>query len=159
MNGFDQTFVDRFIIRERIEAYIDALNHRDWVKFEDFWTEDMVWSTSDPINSYVSGRSEMVLRMKNKQETNFDYIFQMGHAIVVHDLTEKTARARHTLHIISDKFTAIGVYYDMLVKEADGKWRFKRRDYRITYYDESPLPGKAFRRLPDPAYGQLPQYP
>lgn len=78
----------------------------------------------------------MVEMVNTVQEYQHGFVFQMGHGLVIDELAVDTARARHTLHIVSDKFTMIGIYYDRLVKEADGVWRFKRRDYRIAYrYD------------------------
>lgn len=159
MPEVSQAFIDRLTIRERVDAYIDALNHRDWTAFAEFLTEDMIWSASEPFGHRVEGRDAMLARMTDRQQTDYEFVFQMGHGLVIRELTATTARTCHTLHIISNHFTAIGFYYDALVKESDGAWRFRRRDYRVTYYDDSPLQGRIFRRLPDPQAAGLPTYP
>lgn len=41
-------------------------------------------------------------------------------------------------------------------KEGDGLWRFRRRDFQVTYFDDTPLTGKIYRKLPDPNYERLP---
>lgn len=150
-------FMDRFAIRERVDLYIDRLNHRDWERYGELFTEDAVWSCSGPFEQRIEGRKAMVEMVSTVQQYQFGFVFQMGHGLVVDELTADTARARHTLHVVSDRFTMLGIYYDRLVKEADGVWRFKRRDYRISYHDEQPLPGKIFRQLPDPGYIHLPE--
>ncbi|MGE0384936.1 MAG: nuclear transport factor 2 family protein [Gammaproteobacteria bacterium] len=150
-------FMDRFAIRERIDLYIDLLNHRDWNRFGDLWTEDAVWTCSAPMNLRIESRKAMVEMVSTVQQYQFGFVFQMGHGVVVDEVAGNRASARHTLHILSDRFQMIGIYYDRLVKEADGVWRFARRDYRITYHDEQPMPGRIFRMLPDPDYRRLPE--
>lgn len=152
-----QTFMDRLAIRERVDLYIDLLNHRDWENYGDLLTEDAVWSASAPFNQRIEGRKAMVEMVSTVQQYQFGFVFQMGHGLVIDDLTETSARSRHTLHIVSDKFTMLGIYYDVLAKEPDGIWRFKRRDYQVTYHEDQGLPGKVFRTLPDKDYRALPR--
>ena len=149
-------FMDRFAIREQIDNYIDALNHRDWVRLGETMTEDLVWSCSAPKDMRIETRKAMIEMVSTVQQYQFGFVFQMGHGLVIRELKSNWARACHTLHVFGDSFTMLGLYYDQLVKEADGVWRFKRRDYQITYYDETPVTGKIYRQLPDPNYKQLP---
>ena len=149
-------FMDRCAIRDRIELYIDRLNHRDWARYGELLTEDAVWTASAPFNQRIESRQAMVEMVSTVQQYQFGFVFQMGHGLVIEELTDVTAKARHTLHILSDHFTMIGIFYDDLVKKADDAWRFKRRDYRITYHDETSLPGKLYRLLPCPGYERLP---
>src|SRR5215203_1930125 len=106
-----QTFMDRLAIRERVDLYIDLLNHRDWENYGDLLTEDAVWSASAPFNQRIEGRKAMVEMVSTVQQYQFGFVFQMGHGLVIDDLTETSARSRHTLHIVSDKFTMLGIYY------------------------------------------------
>jgi len=150
-------WMDRCAIRDRIDLYVDRLNHRDWVRYGELLTEDAVWTASAPFNQRIESRQAMVEMVSTVQQYQFGFVFQMAHGIVIDELTAATAKSRHTLHIISDRFTMIGIYYDRLVKEEDGAWRFQRRDYRITYYDDTKLSGNIFRQLPSPGYESLPE--
>ena len=149
-------FMDRFAIREQIDLYIDLLNHRDWDRYENTMTEDFVWTCSAPVNNRISSRKEMMEMVRTVQQYQFGFVFQMGHGVVIDEIKGNRAKSHHTLHIVSDHMCYLGIYYDELVKEGDGVWRFKRRDFQITYFDDTPLPGKVYRKLPDPDYRSLP---
>lgn len=147
---------DRLAIREQIDRYVDLLNHRDWRGYEDLLTGDFVWTINAPKPRRIESRKAMMEMVTTVQEYQFGFVFQMGHGLVIDELKADPARTRHTLHILSDRFTFIGIYYDELVKERDGVWRFKRRDYQVTYHDDTPATGKMYRKLPDPNYLRLP---
>jgi hypothetical protein len=159
MSAPEEGILERLAIRERIDQYIDLINHRDWDAYEDLWTNDMVWTASEPIGMRIEGRSAMMDFLRENQAYGFGFLFQMAHGIVVELVDERRARSRHTLHVISNKFTTIGIYYDELVKGDDGLWRFRLRDYRITHHDPTELGGSTFRTLPDPSYRDLPDRP
>jgi acyl carrier protein phosphodiesterase len=148
--------MDRFAIREQIDLYIDHLNHRDWARYEDTMTEDFVWTASAPVNQRIGSRKAMMDMVTTVQQYQFGFVFQMGHGVVVDEIVGDYAKARHTLHIVSDHFCYLGIYYDELQKGADRVWRFRRRDFQITYFDDKPLPGTLYRALPDPDYKKLP---
>jgi ketosteroid isomerase-like protein len=150
-------FMDRFAIREQVDLYIDLLNHRDWPRYEKTMTEDFVWTASAPVNQRISSRKAMMEMVTTVQQYQFGFVFQMGHGVVIEEIKNGRAKSHHTLHIISDHFCYMGIYYDELRKEADGVWRFNRRDFQITYFDDQPLPGKMFRVLPDSSYKELPR--
>ena len=147
--GQFDAMMERYAIVDQIETYIDALNHRDWDRFASVLAEDLVWSISEPFNARVESRVAMLDLVKTHQEATYDFVFQMGHGIVVHDLQPRLARARHTMQEVSSAFMMIGVYYDELRKDDDGVWRFTRRDYRPTYCEKLHPPGNIFRRLPE----------
>ena len=105
----------------------------------------------------IESKKAMLDMVTTRQHYQHGFVFQMGHGIVIDEIKGDHARSRHTLEIFSDQFRMIGHYYDLLRKEADGAWRFARRDYRITYCDElSNLVGTIYRRLSDPDYLNLP---
>jgi ketosteroid isomerase-like protein len=149
--------LERATIKDRVDAYADALNHRDWERFRDFWTDDAIWSTSAPKNQRVEGGAEMTEFVKNYQQYQFGFVFQMPHALVIDELQPHFARLHHTLQVQANAFTVFGIYYDEMVKEDDGIWRFRRRDYQISYYEDRELPGQVYRQLPDPEYRMLPR--
>jgi ketosteroid isomerase-like protein len=150
-------FMDRFAIREQIDRYIDLLNHRDWDRYEDTMTEDFVWTASAPVNQRIESRAAMMEMVRTVQQYQFGFVFQMGHGVVIDLIDGDRARSHHTLHIVSDHMCYLGIYYDELRRCADGIWRFRRRDFQVTWFDDKPLPGKLFRVLPDPGYRQLPR--
>lgn len=152
-----QEILDRVLIREQIENYIDALNHRDWVRIAETMCDDVHWSAAAPFNLEYKPKSAFVEMLKTVQEYQFGFVFQMGHGIVVREIRGNTAKACHTLEIFGNNFHAIGLYYDDLRKEDDGVWRFVRRDYKPTYHDTRNVPGETYRQLPDPGYETLPR--
>lgn len=147
-----EAIMERYAIRAQIENYVDALNHRDWERFGDTLTEDLEWSISAPFDASVKGREAMLHSVKTLQEPVYDFVFQMCHGIVVHDVQGNVARARHTLHEQSSDFMMIGIYYDELHKESDGIWRFARRRFMPTYHEIAHPRGKVYRRFPDPGF-------
>jgi hypothetical protein len=154
----DDTLFERLAIREVIERYADLLNHRDWDAYEQLLTADLQFHTSAPVNVTLHSRAEMMKLVRDTYKAGF--VFQMAHNIIVDRVVANHARARHTLHVFSDRFRLLALYYDSLVRGADNRWRFSRRDVRVTYYEEGTLPGKVYRTLPDldtPAwYHQVP---
>lgn len=157
LNKAQQDFMDRFLIHEQIENYIDALNHRDWDRIADtMCDEEFVWSAAAPFDQRHDSKASFVEMLRNVQSYRFGFVFQMGHGIVVRGIDGNRAKACHTLHIYGNSFETIGLYYDSLIKEGDGVWRFTRRDFKPTYHDERNVPGKTYRTLPDPDYRNLP---
>ena len=152
-----EEFMDRLAIRELVDRYVDRLNHRDWDEYEKLITEDFVFTTSAPINRHVATRKGMMEFLKGYQSYSYGFVFQMNHGLVIEELAGDRARTHHTLQVFSDTYNMIGIYYDIVVREADGQWRFKRRDFQITYREDVKAPGKSFRLLPDPHYRELPR--
>jgi hypothetical protein len=148
--------LDRLAIRELVDRYVDCLNHRDWAGYGELLAADFLWTCSAPHDLRIESREAMLEMVSTVQQYQFGFVFQMAHGLVIDDQTAQSARCRHTLHIMSEKSTMLGIYYDIVQKEPDGRWRFRRRDYRITYFDDSPAPGRVFRKLPDAHYRELP---
>lgn len=156
MDFSDKTVVDRFLIREQIENYIDALNHRDFDRLAATLTDDVHWSAGAPFNQSFQPKTAYVAMLTTVQAYQYGFVFQMGHGITIRELDGNHARACHTLHIFTDQFETIGLYYDILRKEGDGVWRFARRDFRPTYHAQRTAPGEVYRTLPDAGYEHLP---
>lgn len=166
----DRATLERFRIHERIHLYQDLLNHRDWERYQDLWTEDGIFSQTISEGEEGAGEdffkkpANVNLRREGRAAimellggyVRFDFLFQMVHGTVVELDDERNARARHTLHIFGQAFNMLGIYYDRLVKEDDGVWRFSRRDFRVTYFDGTPAGGQTYRKMPDPRYLTMP---
>ena len=154
----DDTLYDRLAIRDLIELYADRLNHADWDGYEKTLIEDFQFHTSSPVNITIRGRDEMMKLVKQAYGSGF--VHQMVHNIVVDRVVGGRARARHTLHVFSDRFRLVALYYDAVVRTDDG-WKFARRDCQVTYHEAGPLPGSVYRKLPDPGkptwYEQFPK--
>jgi ketosteroid isomerase-like protein len=152
----DTAILERLAIRELIDRYVDCLNHRDWAGYGELLADDFLWTCSAPHSMRIESRAAMLEMVSTVQQYQFGFVFQMAHGLVIDDQAADRARCRHTLHIVSDKSTMLGIYYDIVEKGAGGRWRFHRRDYRITYLDDSPAPGRVYRTLPDTRYRELP---
>jgi ketosteroid isomerase-like protein len=166
----DRAALERFRIHERVYLYQDLLNHRDWERYEDLWTEDAIFSQT--IDDRASAQADLAgkklsnvnVRREGRAAimemltayVRYDFVFQMAHGVVVELDSPTTARSRHTLQVLGPGFMTIGLYYDRLVKEADGIWRFCRRDFRVTYHDGTSATGDIYRTLPDPDYRRMP---
>jgi len=144
--------IERFAIRDQIENYSDALNHRDWDRSGNKLCEDLVWNIAASFSTRVTSRDRFVELCKTQQEPVYNFVFQMAHGIVVHEIVGNMARARHTMHELSSDFMMIGIYYDELRKGKDGVWRYRCREFSPTYVENSRAPGKIYRCLPDPSY-------
>jgi hypothetical protein len=143
----DDTLLDRLAIRDLVELYADRLNHADWDGYKKLLIEDFEFYTSAPANVTIRGRDNMMKLVREAYKSGF--VHQMAHNIIVDRVVGDRARARHTLHVLSDKFQLVALYYDGVVRTADG-WKFARRDCQVTYYENGPLPGGVHRKLPDP---------
>ena len=166
----EATVLERFKVHELIGRYVDALNHRDWERYKDCWTEDSLFSmtisnvdapTEDKLTSIkkpmgvrVVGR-EQILNMVGTYN-NYPWLFQIPTGIVVELSSPTTAQIRHTLHVFSQSLDLIGICYDRAVKTSDGLWRLSHRDYRPSYWEHREAAGETCRKLPDVNYRNLP---
>jgi ketosteroid isomerase-like protein len=130
--SFAGSVEDRLAIRERIEAYSDAVFQKDAEAWIANWCEDGVWSLP---GISVSGKAQIKAAWMQAMEAfALAAFFATPGAIVVDGATAK-ARV-HTQEILIDAAGAvrriIGAYDDELVKVAD-VWLFRRRAYRILH--------------------------
>lgn len=121
---------DRLAIRERLEAYADAVFRRDAEAWGANWAEDSVWNLG---GTEVSGKANIV-GLWNGAMAGFSFVaffVQPGEITIegnrarvrsytAEDLVETGGRFRHV----------IGRYDDELVKQG-GTWLFTRRIYTI----------------------------
>jgi hypothetical protein len=142
----DDHIFDRLAIRDLIEFYADRLNHADWDGYATTLMENVVFHLSAPDDWTVYGRDELVEIVRAAYQDGF--VHQMAHNIIVDRITGDRARARHTLHVFGTKFRILALYYDGVVRTAEG-WKFAHRDVQVTYYEEGDLPGMQYRKLPD----------
>jgi ketosteroid isomerase-like protein len=128
--AFEGPVEDRLAIRERVDAYCDAVFRRnadDWIAC---WAEDGVWKLP---GMEVSGREAMkpawIKAMSAYKFTGF--FGNPGHIVVDGDTAEARVYTTEYLEKTDGAFVKIfGAYDDRLVKRA-GAWVFSSRTYTI----------------------------
>ena len=139
---------DRLAIRELIDRYNDAVNHRDWSSLRDLFASDAVWEVAPPIGLHFEGSQAIADGIEwsvGRQEV----LVQSSSSIVIEMQSSERATVRSTLvEFGRPKASGVGIhaagtYYDELTQE-NGAWRFKRRTLRIRYIDEVAVPGAIY---------------
>ncbi len=131
---------DRLAIRELIEAYADAVVHRDPKAWGATWADDGEWSLPDyPEIGTTSGRPAIVAMWTEAMKAYPGILFQAwpgsievagdtatvrSYTAEVYDQGDKTMRDR-------------GMYDDVCVKR-DGRWLFKSRTFRNVHRQHAP---------------------
>jgi hypothetical protein len=162
----DKAALERFRVSELIGRYVDALNHRDWDRYADCWTEDCIFmmtianddapasdkmtTIARPISVRTDGREGILGLVRNYN--NYPWLFQLPIGVVVELEGDGHARIRHVLRVESHALLLIGHCYDRAVKCTDGRWRLAHRDYMPSYWEAREAPGAVCRSLPDPDY-------
>jgi hypothetical protein len=147
-------------IRALLDRYTDAVNHRDYDTVRACWAEDGVWELHAPINGRYEGADAILAECRRAVDSQ-ELFVQMTHAIVVTDLTDRTARARVTLNEVGKArqgvpgalpgvggMNILAFYTDELVKR-DGAWRFRKRVYDVVLIDFAAPQGQV---QPAPAF-------
>lgn len=127
---FEGPLEDRIAIRERIEAYGDAVFQRDETAWAANWAENSIWSLA---GMEVKGKANIVAMWKNAM-AGFSTVtfFANPGAIRIYG---STADVRvYTLEFLVEAGgkarRVVGQYDDTLVKE-NGAWLFRSRTYKI----------------------------
>ena len=135
---------DRLAIRELIDRYNDAVNHRNWKELRELFAHDAVWEVAPPIGLHFQG-SQQIADGIEWSLGRHEVLVQSSSAIVIEVQSPEQATARSTLvEFGPPKETGVGLhaagtYYDELARE-NGTWRFKRRTLRVRYMDEVSIP-------------------
>ena len=144
-------FFDRLAIRDLIDRYNDAVNHRDWAALRETFTEDAIWEVAAPVNLRFQGAGEIAGGIRGSVGRQ-EFLVQSSSAIVIEQTTSELASARSTMIEMGRPkeggpgMHAAGTYYDELAK-VNGKWRFKHRIFRVRYMDEIAVPGKIYENV------------
>ena len=121
---------DRLAIRERIDAYCDAVFRRDADDWIACWAEDAVWKLpSLEVSGHEAMRPAWINAMSAYKFTGF--FGNPGHIVVDGDTAEARTYTTEHLEKTDGSFMRIyGAYDDKLVKR-DGTWVFKTRTYNV----------------------------
>jgi len=140
------TVADRLAIRELVDRYNDAINHRNWVGLAGLFAPDATWEVAAPLNlrfessaKIAGGLRWMIGRM--------ELLVQVSSAVVITALEPDRALVRSTMIEFSRQrpggagMRSTGTHHDEVQRTA-GTWYFKHRTFRTRYLDHAPLPGE-----------------
>ena len=129
---FEGPMEDRLAIRERIEAYADAVFRRDAEDWIASWAEDGVWSLPGVD---VAGRDNIKAAWLHAMSAFPMAAFFASPGAIRVSGNKATARvyAQEILGLVDGGVRRIvGSYDDELIK-VDGVWLFSRRSYQILH--------------------------
>jgi hypothetical protein len=140
-----------------MDRYTDAVNQRDWQVVESLFSrDDGVWDVGGPsmgaFSFYFTGARNVAEGIAKLVGTN-NMCCQTNHATVI-EVNGDRASARCTVNEVARSINGevgvnlLGTYYDDIVREADGEWRFKTRSFRFTFIDTRPLIGQVVATFP-----------
>ena len=156
--SFEQT-IERLAIdaeiRDVAARFSDAVNRRDPDAFGDLFADDGVWEIGKPFPSRAAGRQNVITMFKNLRAP-WDFFFQMTHSGVIDVAADRqTATARWEIQEMartpdgSQSYNNVAMYYDRLVRTADGSWRFAERRYHYVWVSSADLGGRSIPRPDD----------
>lgn len=149
---------DHLAIRSLLDRYTDALNRRDWTVIESVFASDGAWDAGGPNMGPMAFRFEGAANVANGIRGMVDplpLLVQSNHAPVV-NVDGDRATATSTINEMvlapgaTQRTTIWGMYFDQIVKQADGEWRFKERRFRFAWVDAAGNVGQVIAQPPMP---------
>ena len=143
-------------IRELLDRYTNALNQRDWATLEQLFTQDGSWDAGGPEMGENAFRFEGARACRDGISGLLEaaeLCVQSNHAPAI-EVDGASARATSTINelvLMKDApamMTSWGTYYDAIVQEADGEWRFARRSFRYSWIDTAGSRGQVMASFP-----------
>lgn len=131
ISGFTGELADRLAIRERIEAYNDAVFRRDAEDWAACWAEDAVWEVA---GQRAEGRAA-IKALWLKLMAGFEAVgMYVNHGAVAVEGDAATSRS-YMLEVMKEvggtERLVVGRYDDHLRRDPDGAWRFTSRAYSV----------------------------
>lgn len=156
-NVIDHT-ADHLAIRSLLDRYTDALNRRDWTAVESVFASDGAWDAGGPHMGPMAFRFEGAANVANGIRGMVDplpLLVQSNHAPVIKvDGDRVTATSTINEMVLApgatQRTTIWGMYFDQIVKQADGEWRFKERRFRFAWIDAAGNAGQVIAQPPLP---------
>ncbi|NBD12360.1 nuclear transport factor 2 family protein [Corallococcus silvisoli] len=139
--------LEALCVREVIERFHDAVNHRDFAVIEALFASEGVWEVAPPFEHRIEGATNIAAGVA-ESVGKLEFLVQTCSPIVV-DLTDAThASARTSMQELGrfkggGSMRVAGTYFDTLRKDG-GVWRFTHRVFRPRYADAPPLTGQFF---------------
>ncbi len=131
MRGFSGDMADRLAIRERIEAYNDAVFRRDADDWAECWAEDAVWEVAGQKAEGRANIRALWLQLMAGFETVGMYV-NHGAVAVEGDVAQSRCYMLEMMKQVdgTERFVS-GRYDDQLRRDPDGQWRFTGRAYTV----------------------------
>jgi len=147
---------EHLAIGDLLNRYTDAVNQRDWSQLRAVFADDAVWDMGGPAVGPMAMRFEGADRIVEGIAASVATValcVQTNHApVVVVDGRRATARSTIQELVRPDGgggLNIVGTYYDDLILDHDGEWRFRERRFRITYVDSTtPVSGQVLATFP-----------
>ncbi|MFB1484920.1 nuclear transport factor 2 family protein [Corallococcus sp. RDP092CA] len=139
--------LEALAVREVIERFHDAVNHRDFAAIEPLFAADGVWVVAPPFDRHIEGAANIASGVA-ESVGKLELLIQTCSPIIV-DLTDEThATVRTSMQEVGrfkggGSMRVAGTYFDTLHKDG-GVWRFTHRVFRPRYADAPPLTGQLF---------------
>jgi uncharacterized protein (TIGR02246 family) len=133
-----QELVDRERIRDLLARYPQAFDDRDWVGWDELWTDDLVWVVD---GEEIVGLSEVRAFMQNCLPPDYGSKHLCGSPVIELSEDGRTATARTDVVWIAQNYenTIVARYVDTLVKHED-RWRISRREEVVVPFRPGPPP-------------------
>lgn len=131
MRGFTGSVEDRLAIRERIEAYNDAVFRHDADDWAECWAEDAAWQVGDHRAEGRAAIRDLWMKLMAGFAAAGMYV---AHGAVAVDGDTAESRS-YMLEMLkqtdgSERLVS-GRYDDRLRRDAEGAWRFVGRSYSV----------------------------
>ena len=140
---------DDAAIRNLCYRFSNCVISRDASVFRTLWTEDGVWDIAPPMNVHLEGADKIAEGFSHLM-ASWEFFVQMPHGGEI-EIQGDRATATWLMNEVGKPVAKPGepakghfnysTYTDELVKQ-NGAWKFKKRDYRFLYLDETPLAGQ-----------------
>ena len=143
-------------IRDLLDRYTNAVNQRTWSVIETLFSRDAVWDAGGPEMGDHAFRFEGAANIGHgiaSLVSATELCVQSNHAVVV-EIDGARATATSTINemvLVKDAPGVMnnwGTYYDDIVRESAGEWRFRQRVFRFTWTDTSGPRGQVIARFP-----------
>jgi hypothetical protein len=143
---------DRLAIRELIDRYNDAINHREWTVLTGLFNPDAVWEIATPVQLRFESAPKIAggIRWLVSRQ---DVLVQVSSAVVIEASGPDRASVRSTIIEFGRPregepgMHSAGTFYDQVCK-LDGVWRFAVRMFRVRYTDNLAVPGEVHENRP-----------
>lgn len=147
----EQSF-DRLAIRELLERFSDAINHRQFEIIPTLFSDDALWEATLPPDAglglghgfHFRGPEGIRAGLAKSRELAEPLLYTvLPGPIELHGNGRASSRSTmHELLQVKTNDTAldlVGTYSDTFVQDR-GVWRFESRRFRLRYASEAPLP-------------------
>ncbi|AKU94088.1 hypothetical protein AKJ09_00752 [Labilithrix luteola] len=137
---------DRSEIRDLVERFHDAVNHRDFTVLRGLFTNDGVWEVAPPFEHRFVGPVAIEAGI-GESVGRLEFLVQSCSPSVV-DIRGEQASGRTSMQEFGrfrdgSSMRVAGTYFDTF-RKVEGRWRFTHRVFRARYADDTPLPGRVF---------------